>query len=286
MCSSIAASDGLAINLNGDSGGGKSHACRSMLHLIPQKWWVRRSLSDKALFYSDSIRPDMILFLDNVQMSDDVKMIFKNSVSDFQEQIELETVNYQCKSEILKVPPKLTWWFISVADIGNLEGERRCLKIELEINKQRLKTISDRLLQRRQNGEEKYPDNPEVKICRAIFEDLKSKTEKVVFNFNIRFKDGISTNTQNMFFELLLATALINKYQRQRDDDGAILSTKEDFKTVIDNFADIGDTHGTQVNKLTKQELMVTRYLEQVGNEMSGNIGDFQEELAVDHIST
>ena len=146
--------------------------------------------------------------------------------------------------------------FTAIADIGNMEVERRCLKIVLEINEQRLKIISDRLQKRRQNGEEKYPeDYPEVKICRAIFEELKSKKEKVVFNFNIKFKDGMSTNTQNLIFELLLATALINKYQRHREDDGAILAIKEDFKTVIDNFTAISDA---QINKLTKQELMIT----------------------------
>jgi hypothetical protein len=269
VCSSIAASDGLAINFNGDSGGGKSHACRSMLHLIPPQWWIRKGLSDKTIFYSDSIHPDMIFLSDDVQMSDDVKMIFKNSVSDFQEQIENETVSIQGKSEILKVPPRLTWWLTSVGDIGNVEVERRCLRIGLNINEQRLKTISDRLQKRRQKGEEKYPeDYPEVKICRAIFKELKSKKEKVVFNFNIKFKDGLSTDMQNMIFELLLTTALINKYQRQRDDDGAILATKEDFKNVIDNFAAITDT---QVSQLTKQELMAAMCQKQMGSEVSGN---------------
>jgi hypothetical protein len=264
VCSSIVAGDGLSINFNGISGGGNSHACRSMLHLIPVKWWIRRNLSDKAIFYSDSIQPDMIFFLDDMQMSDDVKMIFKNSVSDFQEKIEHETV-LKC---IMKVPPRLTWWFSTVAYKGDLQVEKRCLKIVIEVNEQRLKTISDRLQKRRQKCEEKYPeDYPEVKICRAIFNELKSKKEKVVFNFNIKFQDGFSTDRQNIIFELLLATALINKYQRQRDVNGAILATKEDFMTVIDIFAAISNT---QVAIIAKQELTVTRYLDQEGNEVSG----------------
>ena len=206
------------------------------------------ALSDKAIFYSDSVQPDMILFSDDVQMSDDIKMIFKNSVRDFQEQIEQETVNILGKGEVLKVPPRLTWWLTAVADIGNDEVERRCLKIGIEVNEQRLKTISDRLQKRRQKGEEKYPeDYPEVKICRAIFKELKSKKEKVIFNFNLKFKDGLSTDTQNIIFEMLLATALINKYQRQRDYDGAIMASKEDFKTVVDNFAAVS---GNQVSKI------------------------------------
>ncbi|KAB2946998.1 MAG: bifunctional DNA primase/polymerase [Candidatus Methanoperedens sp.] len=248
VCSSIVASDGLAINFNGDSGGGKSHACRSMLHLIPQKWWIRRSLTDKAIFYSDSVQPDMILFSDDVQMSDDMKMIFKNSIRDFQEQFEQEKDNTLRKDVVLKVPPRLTWWLTAVADMGDDETERRCMKIVIEVNEQRSNILSDRLQKRRQTGEEKYPeDYPEVKICRAIFKELKSKKEKVVFNFNLKFKDGVSADTQNIIFEMLLATALINKYQRHRDYDGAIMSSKEDFKTVVDNFAAIS---GNQVSKI------------------------------------
>ncbi|MFZ3167549.1 MAG: bifunctional DNA primase/polymerase [Candidatus Methanoperedens sp.] len=248
VCSSVAASDGIAINFNGDSDGVKSHACRSMLHLIPQKWWIRRSLSDKAIFYSDSIQPDMILFSGDMQMSDDLKMIFKNSTRDFQEQFEQDTDFTLHKDTVLKIPPRLTWWLTAVADMGDDEVERRCLQIGIEVNEPRLKAISDRLQKRRQMGEEKYPeDYPEVKICRAIFEELKSKKEKVIFNFNLKFKDSINIDTQNIIFEMLLATALINKYQRHRDYDGAIMASKEDFKTVVDNFAAVG---GNQVSKI------------------------------------
>ena len=105
--------------------------------------------------------------------------------------------------------------------------------------------ISDRLQKRRQTGEEKYPEYyPEVKICRAIFKELKSRKEKVIFNFNLKFKDSINIDTQNIIFEMLLATALINKYQRHRDYDGVIMASKEDFKIVVDNFAAIS---GNQV---------------------------------------
>ena len=248
VCSSIIASDGLAINFNGDSGGGKSHACRSMLHLIPTKWWVRRSLGDKAIFYSNSVQPDMILFSDDVQMSNDLKIIFKNSTRDFQEQIEHETDNTLRKDAVLKVPPRLTWWLTAVADMGDDEDERRCLKIGIEVNEQRSNILSDRLQKRRKTGEEKYPeDYPEVRICRAIFKELKSRKEKVIFNFNLKFKDSINIDTQNIIFEMLLATALINKYQRHRDYDGAIMASKEDFKIVVDNFAAIS---GNQVSKI------------------------------------
>lgn len=247
VCSSIAASDCLFINFIGDRRREKSHACRSMLHLIPQKWWIRRSLGDKDLFFSDSVWPDMILFSDDVQICDDILAIFKKSILDFQERFEQETVNSPGKGEVLKIPPRLTWWLTEVADIGSYEVERRSLKIGIEANEHRLKTISDQLQKRRQKGEEKYPEYPEVKICRAIFKELKSKKEKVVFNFNLKFKDGVSADTQNIIFEMLLATALINKYQRHRDYDGAIMASKEDFKTIVDIFVAVS---GNQVSKI------------------------------------
>lgn len=268
VCSSIENSDGLPVNFNGDSGGGKSHASRSMLHLIPQKYWIKRSISNKALFYTDSVKPDMIFFSDDAQMSDDFKMIFKNSVSDFQESVEHETVSIQRKSELLKAPPRLSWWLTSVTDIGNEEVERRCVKINVEVSEQRKQLISDRLQKRRQSGEAKYPEDiPEVKVCRAIFKELKSKREKVVWDFPIYFRKDVSLDTQNIVYELLIGTALINKYRRERTEDGAILASREDFKLVIGNFAAISDT---QQSKLTKAELLVARYLKQV-EEASGN---------------
>jgi hypothetical protein len=235
LCSSISASDGLSINFSGDSAGGKYHACRSMLHLIPKNWWVRRSLRDNAIFYSSSIKPDIIFFSDDEKMSDDMRIIFRNSVSDFQEQVEHETVNIQGKVEFFKVPPRLTWWLTAINDSENRDVENHILKIAIEDNKERKKAISERFLNRRQRGEEKYPEYPEVNICRAIFEKLKSKKEKVVFNFDIKFRDGI--NIQNNIYEMLLATALINKYQRQRTAEGAIIAERKDFETAIDNFA-------------------------------------------------
>ena len=273
VCSSIQQSDGLPVNFNGDSGGGKSHACRSMLHLIPQKYWVKRSISNKAIFYTDSVKPDMIFFSDDTEMSDEFKMIFKNSVSDFQESVEHETVNIQRKSELLKAPPRLTWWLTSVTDIGNVEVERRCVKINVEVTEQRKKDISDRLQKRRQSGEAKYPEDiPEVRVCRAIFKELKTKKEKVVWTFPIRFRDDVSLDTQNIVYELLITTALINKYRRERTEDGSILATQDDFKRVIENFAAISDT---QVSKLTKAELGVARYLKQVGEASANTIQEY-----------
>jgi hypothetical protein len=268
VSSSIEESDGLPVNFNGESGGGKSHACRCMLHLIPQKYWIRRSLSNKAIFYTDSIKSDMIFFSDDAQMSDDFKMIFKNSVSDFQERIEHETVSIQRKSELLKAPPRLSWWLTSVSDIGNVEVERRTIKISVEATEARKEAISERLQKRRQQAEPKYPDAiPEVKVCRAIFKELKSKRETIKWTFHINFGKNVSLDTQNMFYELLLSTALINKYQRERAEDGAILVSREDFNQAVDAFSAISDT---QNSKLTKNEFAVARYLKQVG-EASGN---------------
>lgn len=269
VCGSVEASDGLPINFNGDSGGGKSHSCRSMLHLMLPKHWIRRSLSNKALFYSASIQSDMIFFSDDVEMSEEMKAIFKNSVSDFQEQIEHETVDMHRRAQILRAPPRLTWWLTAVTDIGDAQMERRCLKIAIEVTDDRKKVISDRFLQRKKKGEHKYPEFSDVMICRAIFKELKSKIETVVFDFDIIFRHDADINTQSIVYELLCATALINKYQRQRTEHGAIIATKEDFQFVIDMFSKVSDT---QVTKLTRPELLVVRYLHKVKSASSNKI--------------
>lgn len=262
MCSSLSAaiknSDGIQINFNGDSGGGKSHACRTMLHLMPKKYWSKKSVSNKALFYSNSIRSGMILFSDDVILSDDLKMIYKNSVSDFQEEIEHETVDIQRKAVTLRVASRLTWWLTAVNDPGNNEVERRNLKIVIDVNKERSKTISSRLWERKAKCEAKYPDYPEIFVCRAIFDNLRSTQESVVIPYKIKFKDEISLDTQNIVYELIYSTTLINKYKRDKTPEGEIISTPDDFNLVIHHFAKISDT---QISKLTKGELKVAQYM-------------------------
>lgn len=262
MCSSLSASivnsDGIQINFNGDSGGGKSHACRSMLHLIPKKYWSKKSLSNKALFYTNSIKPGMILFSDDVDMSDDLKTVYKNSVSDFQEEVEHETVDIQRKAVTLSVPSQITWWLTSVTDPGNNEIERRNLKIVIDVNPKRYDSISERLRLRKCQGEAKYPEYPEVIICRAIFDNIKSGKDRIVIPYRIKFSDKVGLDTQNIIYEMIFSTTLINKYKRQKTEDGAIISTSEDFELVIDHFSHISDT---QVSKLTKGELQVALYM-------------------------
>ncbi len=274
LCSALSASvqnsDGIQINFNGDSGGGKSHACRSMLHLIPRKHWSKKSVSNKALFYSNSIKPGMILFSDDVILSDDLKMIYKNSVSDFQEEIEHETVDVQRKAQTLRVASRLTWWLTSVTDPGNQEIERRNLKIVIDVNKERSKTISARLMERKCLGEAKYPEYPEVFICRAIFDKIKSEIERVFIPYTITFNESVGLDTQNIVYELIYSVTLINKYKRHRTSDGAIISDKEDFNLVIKHFSKISDT---QISKLTKGELDVARYIKQYCSSRNGSIG-------------
>jgi len=260
VCGSVEASDGLPINFNGDSGGGKSHACRSMLHLIPKKMWIRRSLSNKALFYSASIQPGMIFFSDDVEMSEEMRTIFKNSVSDFQEQIEHETVDIHRQSQILRAPPRLTWWLTAVTDIGDAQMERRCLKIAIDLTEERKKAIAERFLARKKMGEQKYPEHQDVMVCREIFKELRSRKEKVIFDFDISFRQDADINTQSIVYELLCATALINKHQRQRTPEGAVIAERKDFQLAVDMFSKISDT---QVTKLTKNELLVARFLHQ-----------------------
>ncbi len=262
LCSAVSnavvSSDGIPINFNGDSGGGKSHACRTMLHLIPQKYWSKKSLSSKALFYSSSIRKGTILFSDDVIMGDDVKTIYKNSVSDFQEEVEHETVDVNRKGVTLKAPPQITWWLTSVTDPGNAEIERRTLKIVIDTNKDRTAIISARLGERKRKAEAKYPEYPDVIICRAIFSIIKATPEKIIIPYKIKFNEDVGIDTQNLVYELIYSTTLLNKYQRKRTENNEIISIPDDFNLVISNFMKISDT---QISKYTKSELVVVQHM-------------------------
>jgi len=209
----------------------------------------------------------MILFSDDVILSDDLKTIYKNSVSDFQEEIEHETVDIQRKSLTMKVPSQITWWLTAVSDPGNNEIERRNLKIVIDINNARYNNIAERLMRRKQQGEANIQNIQKFIYVELFFDLIKSTKEKVIIPYRIKFNENIGLDTQNIVYEIIYSTTLINKYKRSRTDNGEIISTIDDFKMVIENFAKISDT---QISKLTKGEIEVAKFMKKKASEGYG----------------
>ncbi|WP_321504572.1 hypothetical protein [uncultured Methanoregula sp.] len=58
-------SDGLHVSVTGDSGKGKTHAFRKMMRQVPDRYKVKGTVSNKALYYMKDLRPRTVLMSDD-----------------------------------------------------------------------------------------------------------------------------------------------------------------------------------------------------------------------------
>jgi energy-coupling factor transporter ATP-binding protein EcfA2 len=70
---SVANTKGLHVAISGNSGKGKSHACTTMLNLIPESHRMTGTVSNKALYYADDLRPGTVILFDDTSLSDDLQ---------------------------------------------------------------------------------------------------------------------------------------------------------------------------------------------------------------------
>ena len=74
---SVENTNGLHVAISGNSGKGKTHACNVMLNLLPEIFRLKGTVSNKALYYHDSLRPGTVLLFDDVSLSDDLQEVLK-----------------------------------------------------------------------------------------------------------------------------------------------------------------------------------------------------------------
>ena len=87
-CQLCANTDGLQPDLSGESGKGKSDACKTMGSLIPKEFFVSGSRSAMALFHMEGLKPGSVIFMDDVEsFSQKEESILKVASSQYQERI-------------------------------------------------------------------------------------------------------------------------------------------------------------------------------------------------------
>jgi hypothetical protein len=62
-------SEGLHVSVTGDSGKGKTHAFKKMMRQVPNRYKVRGTVSNKALYYMKDLAPRSVLMSDDTELS-------------------------------------------------------------------------------------------------------------------------------------------------------------------------------------------------------------------------
>ncbi|MDD2255366.1 MAG: hypothetical protein PHZ18_12110, partial [Methanoculleus sp.] len=247
--------NGLHVAISGNSGKGKSHACTTMLQQVPEEYRLAGTVSDKALYYNGSLQPGTVFLFDDVSLSDDLQEVLKAATANFRVSIEHQTVTTDRKLQICRIPERCVWWLAKVEDAGDDQVANRMLTVwiddSLEQDERVLRYMKEREV--REDGGD--GEDPDLVICREIWQILKGIRTHVSIPYARSVQFSATTNRRNpgIPFDLIKASALIHRFQREAYD-GGIRANLDDFTAAARVYAAINGETGGQETKTTKNE--------------------------------
>jgi DNA-binding MarR family transcriptional regulator len=267
-CQMCINTSGLHPGLNGESGKGKSYACRAMFHLLPERYKRAGSYSNKSFFHM-GMESGTVIFLDDIEkLPDELERMIKVTTSQYQEPYthyytDLTKKEDNKLSEV-SMPSRICWWLTSVEANFDTQILNRCLTLSVDESEEQDLAVMRKQLDQAKDGTYGFETTPSVLICRRMIEILK---DDAVFNpirVKIPFTDFINwhnpENRRNlpMFLDTIRGFTAFYQYQRPRDKDGAALATINDFYSskIVWNHIERG-----QVSKLNKREMAILQII-------------------------
>lgn len=303
-------SQGLHPKLNGASSGGKTITVMMFAHHLPAEMVNKGSMSAKAAFYHE-FKDRSFNIIDDYRAGGnlDLDTVIKQTSSLFHQEYKHRTV-IEGKAGTLAVGSEQTWAITSIDASQDIQVLNRQIMINVDDSEDMTKRVNNRTLDRYGNGEILYDEVDQVLISREIFRILRNEG---YINVRIPFKDRIewidTSNRRNpsIFLDLLIAITAMNRFQREKDEDGYYLSAEEDFLAAkalfIEKDADemvhrlspkereFAELISKNPDGLTKAECAIklavsSQRVSQLAKGMSGKITGFQELDISDLVNT
>jgi hypothetical protein len=279
MNQSIANSKGLQSSVHGESGSGKSHAARAMLHLHPNDYYMITSLTDKALFYmeADELREGMTIFSDDAEISSGLESIIKRSTGFFQEPTEHRVPikeGGRLTTKKLTIPPRINWLLTSVDSQGDDQFVKRQISYGVDETATQDEAVITFELEKARDGRSEFPVTDDVLICRQIIRHIKEdeNAEQRLFTVKIPFTDRIvwldKKNRRNLpiFLDMIKGYTVLNFKQREKIDGNCLLATETDFESAKRLYNSRG---GLQKLHITEREKEMVQHIVEEGGELA-----------------
>jgi len=263
-------SAGIQPELNGPKGHGKTDGVRSVFHLIPDKWKLAASVSAKSLYYHPGLLPGSIIFSDDVQWSEDLITTVKRSMGSFQEPQTHFTLDANRNPIPHTMQPRLVWWLSSVESVADDQLKDRQYSLDIDEDKDHTKKVSDFLRVSRSQKRVRFLVDKGIEIAREIISQIKEHEPfKVVIDCAAAadWKVKEDHRTQNKFWDLVEAFAIIRFKQRHIDEEGWLHATVEDFNEAKTIFMKRKANHRTG---LTNAQTRVVNSVIALQNERDG----------------
>jgi len=275
-------SDGLHVSVTGDSGKGKTHAFKKMMRQVPDRYKVKGTVSNKALYYMKDLKPRTVLMSDDTELSDGIQEILKSATSNFHEPITHTTVTKDLTSRVCTIPEQCVWWIAKKEGTGDDQVMNRMLTCWIDESSEQ----DTRVLAAKQTREMLDPDSfvdetPELRTCREIWEILHEQTIWVIIPYSKRIRFNAIRNRRNpdMLYDLIKSHTALFFMQRKQKTSGdgtlCVYADEADFAAANDVFTLLNGTAGGQESKMTKKESDLLGTIQKTG-QLEFTIQDLQ----------
>ncbi|HDS62888.1 MAG TPA: hypothetical protein ENN52_01920, partial [Methanofollis liminatans] len=170
---SVENTNGLHVSVSGNSGKGKSHACATMLKQVPAAYRLAGTVSNKALYYTEGLRAGTVFLFDDVSLSDDLQEVLKSATANFREGIEHRTLTADRKLQVCRIPERCVWWLAKVEDAGDDQVMNRMLTVWIDDSAEQDERVLAHMKEAASLEKESDDEDPDLPVCRAIWEILK-----------------------------------------------------------------------------------------------------------------
>jgi hypothetical protein len=250
---SVKNSRGLHIGGEGSSGMGKTSGIYHTTHCLTPSAYLKLQMSPKALLYHEIHRKTMLIISDYKQ-NDDTDGLMKQTTSDFHSPCAYKTV-INGEPVTLEAPPEIVWCVDTVQSSQDIQVINRQFSCPVDESAEIGMQVVHQPFQLSVEGEDQYPINEDVLICRAMSEMVHKADFKVVVPYGMDIKWGDSKNRRNssIFLDLLFAQTMWHFMQRGRDEHGNLVATVADYDEAVKLYSKRAEAMMDKLNGLQRQ---------------------------------
>jgi len=266
---SVINSNGLHVLVTGQSGKGKSHIFDTMIRHLPPECRLDGRISDKALFYTEELRPGTAICLDDMTLSEMLQETLKGVTTSFKKPFIYRTVNTDRKPQICIIPERCVWWVSKVDGTRDDQVWNRMLTCWIDDTAEQ----DERVLVRELAAAEALPEEftevrDDILICHEIWNLQKPVYVVIPYASRIRFTSSANRRNSGMLLDLIKSHAALHQYQReqiQKDNVSVRFASLEDFNAASRIFHELNSSAGAQSTKLTKMEALLIDVIRRTG---------------------
>jgi len=254
---------GIHLTPSGASGKGKSHAGKTILHLLPHEYWIESSLSAMALYYMD-LDAKIIIFSDDTNISEDLMSTIRRCITNFTTPISHQTVDGNRKGTTLTIPERIIWIIASVENFMDEQTRNRMIDVPVDESAEIDELVFKKQVEDAKTAQSEFPETEGVAVCREIFRIIKNLDPIPV---SIPFADDIVWTMKNnrrnfdVFKEMIKAYTLF-RYEKRAVIDGILEATLEDFHDAKKLYITRAES---EITGITGNEMPIIRALEEHG---------------------